>query len=131
MQAVQSALSWLSHGRDVILTSAKLATALQKDHEIAQALGRITKAISEEVDLGGLVVTGGDTAMAILQSLDCRALWLQGEIEPGIPWGQLLTGSQPGLAVVTKAGGFGSDQSLYNALSHLKNNSTRRQHVLT
>jgi uncharacterized protein YgbK (DUF1537 family) len=115
----------------MILTSAQLATALQKDQEIAQALSWITKVISEKVDLCGLVVTGGDTAMAVLQSLDCHALWLHGEIEPGIPWGQLLTGSQPGLAVVTKAGGFGNEQSLYNALSHLKNYSTRRQHVLT
>jgi uncharacterized protein YgbK (DUF1537 family) len=126
MKAIQPVLSLLSQGRDVILTSDKLAAPQQTDQEIAQSLGRISKVISEKVALGGIALTGGDTAMAVLQSLDCDTLRLNGEIEPGIPWGELLAGSQSGLPVATKAGGFGSDQSLTNAIAHLKKNQIRR-----
>mgnify|MGYP000476463367 CR=1 FL=1 len=48
-----------------------------------------------------------------------RALWLQGEIEPGIAVGRLLGGRWPGLPVMTKAGGFGTDQSLPLAINRL------------
>jgi uncharacterized protein YgbK (DUF1537 family) len=131
IRAVQPALAHLSQGRDVILTTNQLGAPPGKEQETAQGLGQIAGAISDRVQLGGLTLTGGDTAMAVLKSLECPTLWLHGEIEPGIPWGQLLAGSQPGLAVVTKAGGFGSDRSLSNAIVHLKHNWIRRQNVST
>ena len=122
MESAQSVALHLSQGQDVILTIKNIKMLPAHSQKIAQSLGWITNQVSEKVGIGGLVLTGGDTALAVLQSLECQALWLHGEIEPGIPRGQLLGGSQSGLPVVTKAGGFGSDQSLYNALSHLKKN---------
>ena len=131
IRAVQTAITHLSQGRDVILTTNQLGAPPGKEQETAQGLGWIARVIADRVHLGGLTLTGGDTAMAVLQSLGCRTLWLRGEIEPGIPIGQLLAGSQPGLAVVTKAGGFGSDGSLCSAIVHLKHRWIRRQNVST
>jgi len=59
-----------------------------------------------------LVLSGGDTALAV-----CRALGVQGirslrEILPGIPLGTLIGGCCDGLPVVTKAGGFGAVDAL-------------------
>jgi uncharacterized protein YgbK (DUF1537 family) len=130
-ETMQSALNPLSKGQDVILTTDNITTPRRIDPKIAKSLGRITKSISKEVDLGGLVLTGGDTALTLLQSLGCRILWLQGELEPGIPWGRLLTGTQPGLAVVTKAGGFGNKQTLTTVLKQLKKITMRSPNVPT
>jgi len=118
--AAQSVAFYLSQGQDVILTTEKIERLPANHQNIAQSLGRIVGQVTEKVAIGGLVLTGGDTALGVLQSLECRALWLHGEIEPGIPWGQLLGGSQSGLPVVTKAGGFGSDQSLKFALIYMR-----------
>lgn len=50
-----------------------------------------------------LLVTGGDTAAAILQVLDCHVLEVGGQAAPGIPWSRLPGGA----AILTKSGGFG------------------------
>ncbi|MCJ7661634.1 MAG: hypothetical protein MUO67_21000 [Anaerolineales bacterium] len=120
--AAQSVAFKLSQGQDVLLSTEKIERLPAHNQKIAQSLGWITGQVTEKVEIGGLVLTGGDTAQAVLQSLECSAIWLHGEIEPGIPRGQLLGGSQSGLPLVTKAGGFGSDRSLSNALSFLKKN---------
>jgi uncharacterized protein YgbK (DUF1537 family) len=68
--------------------------------------------------VGRLVLTGGDIASATCAALDVPALYLRGEIEPGVVWAVLLGGLLPGLRVVTKAGGFGSDNALVDAIRH-------------
>ena len=122
MEALHSVTSYLSQGQDVILSAENIERQLADSQKIALRFGWLTNRVTEKSGIGSLVLTGGDTAMAVLQSLECRAIWLHGEIEPGIPRGQLLGGSQSGLPVVTKAGGFGSDHSLANALLFLKKN---------
>jgi uncharacterized protein YgbK (DUF1537 family) len=57
-------------------------------------------------------VTGGETARAIARSLGASALLVEREVLPGIPQGRLLGGARAGLAVVTKAGGFGGEDAL-------------------
>lgn len=122
MEALHSVTSYLSQGQDVILSAENIERQLVDSQKIALRFGWLANRVTEKSGIGGLVLTGGDTAMAVLQSLECRAIWLHGEIEPGIPRGQLLGGLLSGLPVITKAGGFGSDQSLTNALSFLKKN---------
>ena len=63
----------------------------------------------------GLLFTGGETARAVCRALGCTRLWLGGEVEPGIPWSRMADGRFPGLRVVTKAGGFGGEESLVHA----------------
>ncbi|MEZ5356043.1 MAG: four-carbon acid sugar kinase family protein [Bryobacteraceae bacterium] len=61
---------------------------------------------------GGLIVSGGDTALAILRLLGTEAILLDGEVEPGIPIGRLEGGLASGLTVITKSGGFGAPDAL-------------------
>ncbi|GMA15309.1 four-carbon acid sugar kinase family protein (plasmid) [Deinococcus metallilatus] len=80
---------------------------------IAHALAHVAQ---QGVQLGlvhALVLTGGDTAVQVGKALGATGLRLFGEIEPGVPYGQLV-GPRP-LPVVTKAGGFGQPQTLVNA----------------
>lgn len=87
-------------------------------NRIAAVLGRIASGIIREIELQGVILTGGDTAKAVCKHLSVSGIQLASEIEPGIPLGQLV-GNTP-LWVVTKAGAFGNDNSLVHAKEALK-----------
>ena len=59
---------------------------------------------------GALLLTGGETAIAVLRALGASGLRLAGEIEPGVALGTLVGGPFDGLVLVTKAGGFGDPE---------------------
>jgi D-threonate/D-erythronate kinase len=61
---------------------------------------------------GALLLTGGETAIAVLRALEADGIRLVGQIEPGLALGALAGGPFDGLAVMTKAGGFGDADAL-------------------
>ncbi len=129
-----------SEGMGVAATAARVAEVLAKNEVVvlatdpdaalrgpknkrsllARKLGQAAAQALEQVSVAGLFPTGGDTALAVCQALGATRLRLGGEIEPGIPWGRLEDGRFPGLAVVTKAGGFGQAESLLRAVTFLR-----------
>ncbi len=85
---------------------------------MARALGRAARELVGACPVTGLVLCGGDTTEAVLSELGIAELELIGEIEPGIP---VARGRTPrALYIVTKAGGFGSEQVLENAANVLR-----------
>jgi D-threonate/D-erythronate kinase len=86
-------------GNDVVLMGEAAALAETIAERIEQTRERI----------GGLVLTGGETARAVLSRLGVRALRVLGEIEIGVP---ILIAEGSGLLVVTKAGDFGDRETL-------------------
>jgi uncharacterized protein YgbK (DUF1537 family) len=87
-------------------------------NRIANTLGEIASGVIQEAELQGVILTGGDTAKAVCRHLGVSGIQLVQEIEPGIPLG-ILVGNQP-LWVVTKAGAFGNETSLFHAKNVLK-----------
>ncbi|OIQ55577.1 four-carbon acid sugar kinase family protein [Neomoorella thermoacetica] len=79
---------------------------------IALALGTITSRLLNMKKISALVVTGGDTAVHVCRALEARGINLAADLLPGIPLGYLEGGRGDGLPIVTKAGGFGSPDSL-------------------
>jgi D-threonate/D-erythronate kinase len=69
--------------------------------------------------LRSIVLSGGDTAEAVARCLNASGVRLEGEIVPGVPWGRFIGGAAAGLPVATKAGGFGADESLVEAVDFL------------
>lgn len=70
------------------------------------ALADSVARLAARVPLSALVVTGGDTALAVLRRLGKMAIIVKGELRPGVVIGLAeLMGRR--LWVVTKAGGFG------------------------
>jgi uncharacterized protein YgbK (DUF1537 family) len=72
-----------------------------------------------------VVLTGGATARAVIHRQAATSLRILGEIEPGIPIGQLEDGIWHGITVVTKAGGFGHPNTLLDVVQALGVSSTQ------
>jgi 4-hydroxythreonine-4-phosphate dehydrogenase len=75
-------------------------------------LGRFLAHAAPEVHY---VLTGGETARAVLGAREIRALRLLGEVEPGVPFGM----ARDGTLVCTKAGAFGSQGTLARCVARL------------
>ncbi|CAB3773461.1 four-carbon acid sugar kinase family protein [Paraburkholderia humisilvae] len=69
--------------------------------------------------IAGLIVTGGETARAMLGAAGIGSLELLSEIEPGVAVAQPSDDTRR-LTIVTKAGAFGSEHALYGAWLHLR-----------
>jgi uncharacterized protein YgbK (DUF1537 family) len=63
------------------------------------------------------VVAGGETAGAVVQALDVRALRIGPQIDPGVPWTETLEAEPVALAL--KSGNFGSPDFFARALALL------------
>ncbi|WP_025100986.1 four-carbon acid sugar kinase family protein [Burkholderia sp. A1] len=81
--------------------------------------GALAALVAPHVEgLGGLIVTGGETARAMLGAARIGALELAREIEAGVALGRPADGGGP--HVVTKAGAFGTEHALLGAYRHLR-----------
>jgi uncharacterized protein YgbK (DUF1537 family) len=61
---------------------------------------------------GALIVTGGETADALLAALGCGTLTLRGALLPGIPVSDMAAPGLAPLRLITKSGGFGAPDAL-------------------
>jgi uncharacterized protein YgbK (DUF1537 family) len=84
---------------------------------IIETLAEVVSRLSEEGLFGGLVMTGGATAVGVARRLGATGIELHGEVEAGVPVGTLI-GRNP-YPVVTKAGGFGGPDTLVGAVQAL------------
>ena len=76
--------------------------------QVAAALGRGVAALPEAAPVGAVVVTGGETAAALLDAIGQTVVDLVGELQPGIPL-SLVRRGEARFALITKAGGFGGE----------------------
>ncbi|SEP80406.1 Uncharacterized conserved protein YgbK, DUF1537 family [Virgibacillus subterraneus] len=108
--------------RDQVMQTGKKLnlTGYEIGERISGAIGKIVAAITEKnKDLTGLVLTGGDTAKDTSRHLGGIGFRLIKQVEAGIPLGTLI-GTDLEYTVVTKAGAFGKEASIYNAMQELK-----------
>lgn len=97
----------------VVLTPTPPAQALgdQAMREIADTLGRLAATAMERAGYRLLMVIGGDTLAGVTRALQCRSIIPMAEIEAGIALSRCETKSGD-VFVVSKAGGFGTDDVL-------------------
>ncbi len=103
--------------RDTILTTCGLEHLPIEGEILAARLADLARRIVARGGIGKLVLSGGDIAAAVCRALAADALWLCGEVEPGVPHGVLVGGLGAGMRVVTKAGGFGDDETVWRQMS--------------
>jgi uncharacterized protein YgbK (DUF1537 family) len=100
IQALDDALA---SGTDAAVMIGNEEINFQEGPQLAAALAELIAPRLSQV--GGLMVTGGETARAILVRAGISGLRMQGEIEPGVPVG--LSIGEIAIPVITKAGAFG------------------------
>jgi D-threonate/D-erythronate kinase len=126
-RTVEEMVDVMKAGRSVILDGAgeRVVSIMDRRSEkkflresriILTSLSAIARAVLRAVPVGGLVLTGGDTAVAVSAYSGAVGLRITGQIEPYVPKGTFIGGEFDGLSVVTKAGGFGSDRTLFTAI---------------
>jgi uncharacterized protein YgbK (DUF1537 family) len=107
----------LAHGRDVAITTELFGTLdYRRGVEVMELLGRTLRPFTD--NFAALVLTGGETARALLLQFGIGHLRVIDEIEPGVTL-SLAIGKLP-LPVVIKAGAFGSPAVLQNAVHFLR-----------
>ncbi len=103
-------------GFDLAVTIGGEAIDLQEGPQLAAALVELIAPRLPHV--GGLVVTGGETARALLVRAGITVLRMQGEIEAGVPVGSSM--GRIAIPVITKAGAFGDRATLVRCRAALR-----------
>ena len=133
----EEAIAVLGSGKDAILVSSSACSEddFQKAENCArraglsaeamsiftqETMGQIAALILKEVDISGLFLSGGDTAMSCIEKWGASGAEIETEIAAGIPLMRLLGGKYEGLKVVTKAGAFGNADAIYYSLRKLR-----------
>ncbi len=113
---------------DTVLSSgADLAVAVDGSEGVDLREGQqLSGALAELMGprlarLGGLVVTGGETARAVLTRAGVSGLRIHGEVEAGVPLSSAL--GAIGIPVITKAGAFGDPMTLVRCLDAIRGHS--------
>jgi len=112
-------LAEIEKGRDVILAASFSPLVPGASGLVTQALSGAAAQVARHQGLGGLFLTGGDVAIATCRRLGADGLRIVHEVQPGVPGGQLVGGQHDGMWVVTKAGGFGDERAVLDALAYL------------
>ena len=97
--------------------------SLSAGSEIKRRIAALVKRVVESGKLRGLVVFGGDTARAVLDTLGVRSLRTHYELLTGIPLSSFHYRKSE-LLLVTKAGGFGSPTVLCDIQEKLAERKT-------
>ncbi|TVR30792.1 MAG: four-carbon acid sugar kinase family protein [Spirochaetaceae bacterium] len=95
---------------------------------IARFIGHLVAAIVLSEPPGGLMLSGGDTAVKVAAALGCSGFSVETEALPGIPCGHFVldhtargnSAAVNQIPVVTKAGGFGADNAILRILDYLE-----------
>lgn len=108
----------VTSGRDaVVYLSREAHVDLSQGRALSSALANLLLPCANEI--GALVVTGGETARAVLSAFGVNRLRLLGELEPGLPL-SITEGWHRNLLVLTKAGDFGNRQSLLHCREYFQ-----------
>jgi len=88
--------------------------------KIKTFLGELTSKIVENSYVRNLILTGGDVALGVCKELNISNMNILDELLPGIPLA-IANYKDYKLNIITKAGGFGKEDALYNLINKLKN----------
>jgi len=98
-------------------------TRQQLGEAICQFLGELTLTLCRTQRPAGLYLSGGDVAIAVAQALGASGFHIQGIVAGCVPHGLLLN-SEFTLPVMTKAGGFGDENTLVAAIRFIEEKSS-------
>lgn len=130
------ALALLKEKKDVVLTVSRTREDYYKTIErfhtlgvddkfevsriIKEALAGVAQGVVANFSIAGMFLTGGDTATEIMHELNATGCEILRELFTGVVESRLVGGQHSGLNIVTKAGAFGNESTLYESIQILK-----------
>ncbi|UAN04753.1 MULTISPECIES: D-threonate kinase [Achromobacter] len=115
----------LDAGTILLLAPEGQRAGLDSD-KVADRLGSLAAQLIAASRAAGVVATGGDGARSVLLALQANGIALVDEVMGGVPLGTLTGGTAAGLPVVTKAGGFGTEDVLVRAVRAIRDRRFKR-----
>lgn len=129
----KEAMEYLLQGRNVVIDGAGEgkeeilnaykgdSTALFDESKIIQdSIASLFCEIADKIELGGVMITGGDTVLSICSRISPKGLRIRGMFEPFIPLGNMHSPKLQNVPVITKSGGFGNENTVVNAIKYMK-----------
>ena len=110
----------LGQGKGLALSSAFSQYVAALKQPLPAIIAEVVAGILESWKIAGLFLSGGDIAMGVCSRLSTSAILVHGEVEPGVPAGELVGGQGQGMRVVTKAGGFGTETAIIKSILYLE-----------
>lgn len=119
----------------LILTAAKNRSDYEKTIKHATELGMskddcswyvqkflsdVTSNLLENIDLSGMFLTGGATAISVMDAINTTRVSIESELLTGTVYSTLSDGPHEGLNIVTKAGAFGEREDLLYCLEKIR-----------
>lgn len=117
---LEEADRFLGQKRGLALSSTFSQYVPTLKQSVAAIMAEVVAGILASHKFAGLFLSGGDIAMEVCRRLQVSAIRVHGEVEPGVPAGELIGGQGQGMRVVTKAGGFGTEEALIKSVSYLE-----------
>jgi uncharacterized protein YgbK (DUF1537 family) len=117
-QLASKIVQLFSESRVVVLSSSLSDYAPQLRHTMAPVLGAIVSRVLASCTLAGLFLSGGDVARAVCGEEGIQALRILGDLQPGVIVGEAAGARYEGVRVITKAGGFGNEEAMTQAIQH-------------
>jgi D-threonate/D-erythronate kinase len=103
----------------VLRPPASLEFVKESSSEIAAALGQSASRVVRHLEIDAVVISGGDTALAVFHALDIGQADLLGELSPGVPLGTVQI-DRDLVTFVTKSGSFGDPDALVEIARFLR-----------
>lgn len=136
LQWANEAVQLLEKRSDLIITAAHSRAAYQrvmeygKQKNIAgenlseltkETMGKLVRNVLERANVKGLFLTGGDTAISVINHLGAKGSRIDSEVLTGFVLSRLHGGAYDGLPIITKAGAFGGMKDMYYCMYRMKN----------
>ena len=106
----------------IVLEAVPDASGEGDAEQVARSLSAAALQMVRRTGSRALVATGGDTAIAVLLGSGCSAAEVLGDLMPGLPYARITFDKRP-LWLITKAGGFGGRDTLYEVALQLRGGS--------
>lgn len=132
---IDEVVQLLKNGSDLIVTAAHDKDAYQRvlnygieknilgpqlSELTKETLGKLVRGVLEEVKVNGLFLTGGDTAISVINYLGAKGSRIDSEVLTGFVLSRLHGGDYDGMPIITKAGAFGGAKDIYYCMNRLK-----------
>lgn len=107
--------------RDIgsVIEKAKKLPEEDLYNRITRSIGLLVRGIMQRIQIGTLIIFGGDTALGIVKQLNCKTIQPGYELLPGIPISFIKSSLFRG-PLITKAGGFGNEKTLIDIITYIE-----------